>query len=506
VNGIVNFNSGTGATSTNFYNNGDFISNWIGNSTLQLFSIRNNSSTGVFLNTQNSAPLRLGVSTGTTGGTVVNHFEIASTGAATFSSSVMAAGLSSVIAKGGSGVESTNLLNLRATGTGAIGDSLNLRFLNTDGAHIANISGILGADNVAYGSLAFSTRNYNTDSMVEVIRINNRGNVIIGGTVAQNNATNRGNLTINGTTAVLNLSVSDTNCGYLFHNGTDLLLVNAKNGSSLFYTNDTERMRITSGGNVGIGTTAPTTYSLAGRHLELNDAGGGYAFYHCNTTTVKSFYASNESALLTALFTFSNHPLTFGTNNTERMRITSGGYLKASNNSSYYSTSANYHEFNSNYADSSLLIRNTNATPYGLWVLYNGASPNSTNSEFIYCSDTTNSKFIVWSSGTAVNRTGVYGTISDISLKENIINASPKLEDLSKLKVRNFNFIGEDLKQIGFVAQEIEEIFPNMVDTDKKGIKSVKTTVLIPMLVKAVQELSAENDTLKEILQRNNIQ
>jgi hypothetical protein len=95
-----------------------------------------------------------------------------------------------------------------------------------------------------------------------------------------------------------------------------------------FYTagvsTSTERMRITAGGNIGINTNSPTTYSLAGRHMELF-GGGDYSFFHNNTTTVKSFYAINEASLLAALFTFSNHPLTLGTNNTERMRITSGG-------------------------------------------------------------------------------------------------------------------------------------------------------------------------------------
>ena len=83
-------------------------------------------------------------------------------------------------------------------------------------------------------------------------------------------------------------------------------------------------MSLTRDGNVGIGTDSPTTYSLAGRHMELF-GGGDYSFFHNNTTTVKSFYAINEASLLAALFTFSNHPLTLGTNNTERMRITSGG-------------------------------------------------------------------------------------------------------------------------------------------------------------------------------------
>jgi hypothetical protein len=102
--------------------------------------------------------------------------------------------------------------------------------------------------------------------------------------------------------------------------------------------------------------------------------------------------------------------------------------------------------------------------------------------------------------GSVTNGTGSYGTISDITLKENIIDATPKLENINRLKVRNFNFIGDNFKQIGFVAQEIEEVFPNMVDTDPKGIKSVKTTILIPMLVKAIQEQQAQIEELKQLI------
>jgi hypothetical protein len=88
------------------------------------------------------------------------------------------------------------------------------------------------------------------------------GNIIINGTTSQNDATNRGNLTINGATSILNLSTNNTNAAYLYHNGTDLLLVNAKNGAALFYTNDTERMRITSSGSV-IFSTINTNAQIA---------------------------------------------------------------------------------------------------------------------------------------------------------------------------------------------------------------------------------------------------
>lgn len=92
--------------------------------------------------------------------------------------------------------------------------------------------------------------------------------------------------------------------------------------------------------------------------------------------------------------------------------------------------------------------------------------------------------------GSAYNKTGTWGTISDKNLKENIVDATPKLDDLMALKVRNFNFKSDEskTKQIGFVAQEMESVFPGLIAEDSEGYKSVKTTVLIPMLVKAIQE------------------
>jgi phage baseplate assembly protein gpV len=103
-------------------------------------------------------------------------------GTATFSSALSTGDtLTAAKTKGGSGVESLSLLDLKLLGASAIGDNININFLNNS-INIARISGVLGGDNVAYGSLAFSTRNYFTDSMVEVMRINNRGNMLVGTT------------------------------------------------------------------------------------------------------------------------------------------------------------------------------------------------------------------------------------------------------------------------------------------------------------------------------------
>ena len=133
------------------------------------------------------------------------------------------------------------------------------------------------------------------------------------------------------------------------------------------------------------------------------------------------------------------------------------------------------------------------------------AARNTTNGSFTalryYNTGAAETKFEVLDSGTVNNRTGVYGNLSDAKLKENIVDATSKLEKINQLKVRNFNFIGDSLKQIGFVAQEFEQVFPAMVqensDIDGDGnnlgttTKSIKTTVLIPILVKAIQEQQA---------------
>jgi len=112
-------------------------------------------------------------------------------------------------------------------------------------------------------------------------------------------------------------------------------------------------------------------------------------------------------------------------------------------------------------------------------------------------------RFYFTDQGAAYSTTGTWGTISDATLKENITDATPKLAELMQLRVRNFNFISEPgVKQLGFVAQEVEQIFPRLVDTtrpDENGnsTKAVKTTVLIPMLVKAIQELNERLEALE---------
>ena len=124
--------------------------------------------------------------------------------------------------------------------------------------------------------------------------------------------------------------------------------------------------------------------------------------------------------------------------------------------------------------------------------------------------------FRVWTDGDVVNTNNSYGAISDIKLKENIVDASPQWDDLKALQVRNYNFKeGQTHTQIGLVAQEAELVSPGLVsespDRDDEGndlgtvTKSVNYSVLYMKAVKALQEAMERIETLEGMVAVNNI-
>lgn len=95
--------------------------------------------------------------------------------------------------------------------------------------------------------------------------------------------------------------------------------------------------------------------------------------------------------------------------------------------------------------------------------------------------------------------TTTYATSSDVRLKENIVDAPSALPTLAELQVRSFDWKNGPHHKFGFIAQEVVEVDPNAVakgptENDMWGIDN---SVLVPMLVKAIQELSAEVEALK---------
>ena len=119
--------------------------------------------------------------------------------------------------------------------------------------------------------------------------------------------------------------------------------------------------------------------------------------------------------------------------------------------------------------------------------------------------------FVVYSNGNVVNTNNSYGALSDIKLKENIVDASSQWDDLKALQVRNYNLKeGQTHTQIGLVAQEVELVSPGLVsespDRDEDGndlgtvTKSVNYSVLYMKAVKALQEAMERIETLEQRL------
>jgi hypothetical protein len=197
---------------------------------------------------------------------------------------------------------------------------------------------------------------------------------------------------------------------------------------------------------------------------------------------------------------------------TERMRIGQSGYMKLSNNGSYLGTAATYHEIIGNAGSGSLAlsVANTSATGNGVQI-----NSNSDGTSYVYLIGYSTSaaanRIIIWSNGNVVNTNNSYGAISDIKLKENIVDANSQWDDLKALQVRNYNFKeGQTHTQIGLVAQEVELVSPGLVtespDRDEDGndlgtvTKSVNYSVLYMKAVKALQEAMERIESLEQRL------
>jgi hypothetical protein len=161
----------------------------------------------------------------------------------------------------------------------------------------------------------------------------------------------------------------------------------------------------------------------------------------------------------------------------ERMRVIDTGYIKARGRytTSYEFPTHTFHSFEANESNepTMVLFNDTTSTAYGLNVI-NGTDHNNTSSRFFLGQGGSTERIKIFSNGNIANTNNSYTALSDIKLKENIEDATPKLDELMQVRIRNYNLIGEELKQIGVVAQELEEVFPALVyetpDTERQDI------------------------------------
>jgi hypothetical protein len=273
-----------------------------------------------------------------------------------------------------------------------------------------------------------------------------------------------------------------------------------------FATNDTERMRIQSNGIINLGSTTD--------YLQIANDSIGTWIENSNATSSKrririQSLSSSGANYTTLRVDGTNSQITFETGDVERGRFASSGYFKACNFASP-SYSNNYHQiYNNIYGDWIAEVAHFNTVPYGLLLTYRNASPRNAGQEMMYLNDSTGNVFKISSNGNCYNLNNVYTSLSDIKLKENITDATPKLEKLMQVKIRNYNLKTDpDLKQIGVIAQELQEVFPGLIeenfdrdaDNNLNGETTlgVKYSIFVPILIKALQEANTKIEELSD--------
>ena len=315
--------------------------------------------------------------------------------------------------------------------------------------------------------------------------------------------------------ATVKIEASNAHTSQLFFSDTDTENVarisvfhgsGSDQNSMLFGTAGSARLAITSAGNIGVSTISPVAQTdsssnaltpvldLKGTGSIANESGVLQLTRKDNATQGSMIYNSGDDAGLTMRNTDGNG-MGFYNGVTLALRVDSGGKFtvlgdKASSNAQQ--------------------LNNTSSTnPEGCYIKFTNAAPNTSSRHFIKCSDNVGDKAVIDSNGNSRNLNNSYGGFSDISLKENIVDAGSQWDDIKNLKVRVFNFKVDSAseKRIGVVAQEIETVCPKLVgityDKDEDGnlletgVKSVKYSVLYMKAIKALQEAITKIETLE---------
>jgi hypothetical protein len=308
----------------------------------------------------------------------------------------------------------------------------------------------------------------------------------------------------------------------LFGSGTNGYLGNIvfnTCGSDVFNDALTERMRIDSSGNVGIGISSPAA--------KLDVSGTSRIRTDVSTSTVINTI-TNAAANAYATHRTDANDYQFYTTGSSKMVIDTSGNVGIGTSSPTQKfhvagSGSTYTRVSSANAGTGAGAYYTNAT--ATWLI--GAGPASGGSEFAFVDQTSGSleRMRITSGGEVyiagttdqgaynlqVNGTGVWGAGayvngSDIRLKEEVKDLPSAIDIVSSLRPVTFKYKADYSKdtnvQPGFIAQELQaalgetEYVDGVVQAGTKHL-NVAYQALIPVLTKAIQELKAELDALK---------
>jgi hypothetical protein len=342
------------------------------------------------------------------------------------------------------------------------------------------------------GNIIWRTGTSGAGSETERMRITSGGNVLIGSTTD-----NGARFEVKGGYTAFQYNSSATGPVYPSYNtyfgaigtnfsngGSELDIWNTVGGGFVFRKQtatsaQTALMTITSGGNVGIGTTSPASFS-GFNGLTINGTSGSFTQLQFNSTNATRF--SSESGF-TAIYEARNAFMIFGTSDTERMRITSGGNVGIGTTSPGFKLSVvgSGNVVGISSSDNSLSL----ALGYqGVMHGYLGGF----NSRLEAYSN--NGGYVL------LNASSVWVAASDAKRKRNF---EPYTNGLSAIlglnpKLYNMDFQKDgDEKQVGLVAQEVNPLIPKAYN-DNNGFIGLDYNAITVTLINAIKEL---NDKIK---------
>jgi hypothetical protein len=254
-------------------------------------------------------------------------------------------------------------------------------------------------------------------------------------------------------------------------------------------TSLTERMRITNGGNVGIGTSSPSAYGLT-----VSKASGAAGMQIASGANNSDFVMSG-----TDLYIANNvaGTIQFYINSAERARITAGGRIgiKTSVPTSLLTISTPGDTEN---------ITKLTINGYGDFRGYGCIMQPNNDTNCVPFLFTNAAGTIVGSISTNASGTS-FTTSSDYRLKHDVQPLTTGLATIAALKPSTYKWNADDSHGEGFIAHELAEHIPHAVTGEKDAVnadgsikpQAVDYSKIVVHLVAALQGLKAESDALK---------
>ena len=122
---------------------------------------------------------------------------------------------------------------------------------------------------------------------------------------------------------------------------------------------------------------------------------------------------------------------------------------------------------------------------------------NNVTSGTLSTANTSNTKLYYNANTGTLNATN-FNSLSDQTLKINVIGISDAASKVIQLEGVEFNWKENGKKSAGFIAQELEKILPHLVDTASDGLKSINYSGVIAYLVETVKDLDARLKNLEK--------